>query len=170
MKPSFCNFEDTGKVFRNKKVYRCTYCETQLALEDPNINIICFKKHNETMTALYNMDLEDKNSHMLNLHSQSDEHFKGLVGQQVDLQREPIPPMNPDQSIVPETSDPLCSKEQIDSRLNICNQCEHFKDHSCLLCGCVIVRDKNFNNKLAHKRHSCPINKWGPILDDPIND
>jgi hypothetical protein len=63
----------------------------------------------------------------------------------------------------------MCSKEQIDERLDICHKCEHFKDSSCLLCGCVVVRDKNFNNKLAHKRHACPINKWGPIIDSPSN-
>lgn len=160
---SFCHFEDTGKIFRDKKIYKCSYCGSQLALEDPTINIICFKKHNEIMTEIENNILPDKQK-TLNLHANSEAEFKQLVAQQVDLERQPI---SSEQNIVSsiESVDPMCNKEQIDQRLSICQHCEHFKDNSCLLCGCVVVRDKNFNNKLAHKRHSCPINKWGPIID-----
>lgn len=160
---SFCNFEDTGKVFRDKKIYKCSYCGSQLALEDPTINIICFKKHNEIMTDIENDMLPEKHK-VLNLHANSEAEFKQLVSQQVDLERQPIPSAQ-DISTATESVDAMCNKEQIDQRLSICEKCEHFKDHSCLLCGCVVVRDKNFNNKLAHKRHSCPINKWGPIID-----
>jgi hypothetical protein len=163
MSLSFCNFEDTGKIFRDKKIYKCSYCGSQLALEDPTINIICFKKHNEVMTQIEN-DILPKQHKVLNLHAESEAQFKALVSQQVDLERQPIPDMQ-NMPTLTEPSDIMCSKEQIDERLDICHKCEHFKDSSCLLCGCVVVRDKNFNNKLAHKRHSCPINKWGPIID-----
>ena len=64
-----------------------------------------------------------------------------------------------------EVSHQPCSEEQIDARLAICNTCEFYKDNSCLHCGCVIVRESNYMNKLAHKEQSCPINKWGPIAD-----
>lgn len=57
----------------------------------------------------------------------------------------------------------LCSKEEIDSRLAICNTCEHYKNEACMLCGCRIVREKNYLNKLANKDASCPDGRWGPI-------
>jgi hypothetical protein len=59
--------------------------------------------------------------------------------------------------------DNLCSKEQIENRLSICNTCEYFQNNSCLLCGCTVIREANHQNKLAHKDQSCPANKWGPI-------
>ena len=62
-----------------------------------------------------------------------------------------------------ESPDNLCTSEEIDERLKICNSCEYFKNNSCLLCGCTVVRDANHKNKLAHKDQSCPANKWGPI-------
>lgn len=164
MNISYCQFKDTGKIFKDKKVYQCSYCGSQLALEDPTINIMCFKKHNDIMTDMENSMFESEKP-ILNLHAQSEEHFKQLVAQQIDAQRPEIPKSDQIQNIQGTESDALCTKEQIDDRLSICNACEHFKDNSCLLCGCVVIRDKNFNNKLAHKRHSCPINKWGPILD-----
>lgn len=168
MSISFCSFEDTGKIFRDKKIYKCTYCGSQLALEDPTINIICFKKHNEMMTQIEN-DLLHEDNQILNLHASSEVEFANLVAQQVDSIRESVPDSHPTIQQT-DTTDMMCSKEQIDSRLSICHKCEHFKDNSCLLCGCVVVRDKNFNNKLAHKRHACPINKWGPIIDSPPNN
>ena len=165
MTVAFCKFEDTGKVFRDKKVYKCSYCGSQLALEDPTINIMCFKKHNDMMTTMEN-NMFPEEKPILNLHAETEEHFNHLVAKQIDAQRPEIPKADQTQHISNTENDALCSKEQIDTRLSICHSCEHFKDNSCLLCGCVIVRDKNFNNKLAHKRHSCPINKWGPILDN----
>jgi hypothetical protein len=158
MSTSFCKFEDTGKIFQDKKIYKCSYCGSQLALEDPSISIICFKKHNEIMSDIEN-SIYTNQKPTLNLHATSEEHFKQLVAQQVDLERSEIP------GVQNNSTDLLCTKEEIDQRLSICQGCEHFKDNSCLLCGCVVVRDANFNNKLAHKRHSCPINKWGPIID-----
>lgn len=163
---SYCTFVDTGKTFNNKKVYRCSYCNTQLALENPNTNIICFKKHNEIINYIDNMGKDPRNT-TLNLHAESDAHFKSLI--EKELEKSKINPADltqteqTEQMEQPKQQDLLCSKEQIDYRLKICNTCQHFKDNSCLLCGCVVVRDKNFNNKLAHKNHSCPINKWGPI-------
>ena len=67
--------------------------------------------------------------------------------------------------MINDSNDKICSKEQIDSRLAICQKCEYYKADACLLCGCSVVREQNFNNKLAHKNKACPINKWGPIND-----
>lgn len=155
----FCDFIDTGNIFKDKKIYRCSYCGTQLALEDPNIHILCFKKQHDLFSSLHNVSSKEEHKD-LNLHAESEEHFRSLVQQQIDKTK-----INPAKDL-PESSPNLCSKEQIDERLKICHSCEHFKDNSCLLCGCVVVRDKNFNNKLAHKEHSCPINKWGPIPEE----
>ena len=59
----------------------------------------------------------------------------------------------------------MCSDEQISERLQICNSCEYYKDNSCMLCGCVVIRDANYTNKLAHKDQNCPIMKWKAITD-----
>lgn len=161
---NYCTFIDTGNTFNNKKVYKCSYCNTQLALEDPNINIICFKKHNEFINYIDNLGKDPKDM-TLNLHAESEAHFKSLV--EKELEKTKINPADSNENVKNiKQPDYMCSKEQIDYRLKICSSCEHFKDNSCLLCGCVVVRDKNFNNKLAHKNHSCPINKWGPIIDE----
>lgn len=172
MQIPYCDFEDTGKIFKNKSIYKCKYCGSQFALEKPDIKIICFKKHEEMVNALDNMQHPDKDP-ILGIHTNSDQHFHHLVKQQVDKNREQFPSIqnsndNQPKPIPDHNTNQLCTKEQIDERLAICNSCEHFKDNSCLLCGCVVVREKNFNNKLAHKRHSCPINKWGPIIDSPL--
>jgi hypothetical protein len=164
----YCTFEDTQILFKNKKIYRCSYCGTQLALDSPNTKILCFKKHNEIINSIVNMGVEPEKQ-ILNKHAESEAHFQKIVqdqlqSQTIDISLNTEKDSQPVLQNKPTTSvDVLCSKEQIEERLKICNACEHFKDNSCLLCGCVVVRDKNFNNKLAHKNHSCPINKWGPV-------
>ena len=54
----------------------------------------------------------------------------------------------------------LCSEQTIDYRLSICQQCEHYSNSTCSQCGCSLVRDRNYMNKLAQKSEQCPIGKW----------
>lgn len=58
---------------------------------------------------------------------------------------------------------PKCTDEQIHHRYNICKQCEFFKNNTCTKCGCNLVREKIYMNKLAWADQSCPVGKWGPI-------
>lgn len=53
-----------------------------------------------------------------------------------------------------------CSVEQIEKRFSICKTCDFFQDNSCSKCGCRIVRNREFKNKLLWKNEQCPINKW----------
>ena len=62
----------------------------------------------------------------------------------------------------------MCSQDEIQHRLNICEKCEHYRDNSCVLCGCVVIREANYMNKLAHKDQQCPINKWSSIPQLPV--
>lgn len=61
---------------------------------------------------------------------------------------------------------PKASNQQIQTRLDICKQCEMYdKDNSqCLVCGCHLSNKKIFMNKLAWADQSCPIGKWNRIL------
>lgn len=54
----------------------------------------------------------------------------------------------------------LCDEDQIQKRYNICQSCEFFKSNSCEKCGCTVIRDRNYLNKLAIKSEHCPIKKW----------
>lgn len=62
---------------------------------------------------------------------------------------------------------PKCTDEQIHYRYNICTQCEFFKNNTCTKCGCNLVREKIYMNKLAWADQSCPVGKWGPV--DPTS-
>ncbi len=62
-----------------------------------------------------------------------------------------------------------CSQEQIDIRLAICKGCEFYENNSCLQCGCILSRDKNYMNKLYRADQSCPVGKWGPIMPSGIS-
>lgn len=57
---------------------------------------------------------------------------------------------------------PKSTQDQIDFRMNICEQCDMFdaKNNQCLICGCNLSRKKIFMNKLAWADQSCPIGKW----------
>jgi len=57
-------------------------------------------------------------------------------------------------------SENVCTESEIESRFNICTDCEFFQNNSCSQCGCRIVRNIEFQNKLFWKNESCPINKW----------
>lgn len=153
----YCDFIDTGKLFNNRKIYKCKYCNTTLALENPNSNIICFKRQNEFFDQIDNQTLEDKNK-SFSQHIEAKQDIKEVIKE--DLYSKAL------KNVVvtnENTPDNLCSKEEIDARLKICQSCEYYQNDSCLLCGCTIIRDKNFNNKLAHKDKSCPVNKWVAI-------
>jgi uncharacterized paraquat-inducible protein A len=60
---------------------------------------------------------------------------------------------------------PKSTQEQIEYRMNICEQCEMFdsKNSQCLICGCNLGRKKIFMNKLAWADQECPIQKWKKI-------
>lgn len=156
----YCEFEDTGEIFHNKKIYKCINCNLKVALENPNTSIICFhyvqQEVGQSLTKLnfdqskYNIMPENKVSEFLD--KQIDSMLKTTLSG-----LNPIVGSNPDENSL------LCSEEQIQQRMNICKSCEHFKDNSCLLCGCVVTRNKSYQNKLANKQASCPDNRWGPI-------
>ena len=57
---------------------------------------------------------------------------------------------------------PKCSKEQIEQRFNICNQCDEYNciEQECKVCGCSINKKKIFMNKLAWADQECPLLKW----------
>lgn len=60
---------------------------------------------------------------------------------------------------------PKSSRSQINTRYNICINCEHFNQQlsQCGICGCNINNKKTFLNKLAWADQECPINKWGKV-------
>lgn len=60
---------------------------------------------------------------------------------------------------------PKCTDEQIQERYNICVSCEFFKNNICTKCGCNLVREKIYMNKLAWADQSCPVGKWGPTVE-----
>lgn len=159
----YCDFEDTNEQFNNKTIYKCKYCGSLIALEDPDAKILCFKKQQDFFQQMYNMDQKPEN--MITNHHMRKEDLFAFVKNDA-LHRASMPPQDPmmnQHTIEQKPPEILCTKEEIDQRMSICNICEHFKDNACLLCGCVVVREANFNNKLAHRHQSCPINKWGPI-------
>ena len=108
---------------------------------------------------LDNQDRSEKDKiESYHLSSDNNNEMKNMVKDHMYIKASEMPV-----SVEDNISDNLCSKEEIDYRLNICNNCEHYQNDSCLLCGCTVIRDKNYNNKLAHKNKSCPINKWTEI-------
>lgn len=58
---------------------------------------------------------------------------------------------------------PKCTDDQIQERYNICLSCEHFQNNTCSKCGCTLMRERAYMNKLAWADQSCPVGKWGPI-------
>lgn len=136
--------EDINSLFNDKKVYKCKYCGLTLALDDPATKMICFKK----ITDMQNLIHQVNNSTEV-LVETTPETMKDMVFEHIKQKDE----SGPDS----------CTDDQIQSRLDICNGCDHYNDNACDLCGCRIVRENNYMNKLAHKSSSCPINKWGPI-------
>lgn len=58
---------------------------------------------------------------------------------------------------------PKCTQQEINERYSVCRACDYFKDNSCTKCGCNLVREKIYMNKLAWADQSCPIGKWQAI-------
>jgi len=60
---------------------------------------------------------------------------------------------------------PACTDQQIAERHAICVACPHYQDEACGLCGCPIVREKNYLSKLSWADQSCPDNppRWKAV-------
>ena len=155
----YCDLVDTGKIFNNKKIYKCQKCDLEAGLEDPNAKILCFAKSTE----LYKSEMTEMNSLLQDAYENDEEmknasnfHDPGGLPPEVDANA-----ANP----VASQQISQATEEQINSRMDICNSCEYYKDDACMLCGCRVVRDTVYQNKLADKSASCPDGRWGPIKD-----
>lgn len=151
----FCEFQDTNLTYNNKKIYQCKYCNIKLTLDNIDTRVLCFKKQ-EALSDFVNPHLSKPIDNI-----DSIESVLEIAKQQA------YDKANIDNSIFANSGQPqqdnLCSKEQIEYRMSICKNCEYFKENSCLLCGCTVVRERNYNNKLAQKNQHCPIMKWKEI-------
>lgn len=148
----YCEFTETGEVFKNKKIYKCTNCGLTVALENPKAQILCFPY----ARAVFAQDT----------YSGVPEQLRGpqLVNSTNDIEKIMEKSISSQhQNHQSDTNDTLCSQEIIEKRLSICKQCEYYKDNACMLCGCHIVREKNYQNKLANKNAHCPDGRWGPV-------
>lgn len=160
----YCDFKDTGKVFKNKKIYRCSQCGLTISLEHPDAKIICFPFAREVLGR--SMSEDTSNPIPQDLIVNNDKEADVLIQKmyQNDKILGPNPTTKTDDKIQHSISDPaMCTQEQIEERLAICNKCDYYKNDSCLLCGCAIVREKNYKNKLANANAQCPDGRWGPV-------
>lgn len=155
----YCNFIDTNTTFNNKNVYECSYCGIKLGLDDPNTKMFCFKKIQDYSMSVKKITNPTISTDPINIGS--DESMQDIILEKI------LEDNNKNQAIKENINNPdnLCTDEQIESRLSICRTCEYYKDNSCLLCGCQIVREANHMNKLAHKDQKCPADKWGTIVE-----
>lgn len=152
MNNAYCDLVDTGTLFNDIKVFKCSYCGLTLALENEKAQMLCFKK----MVDIQNMIKNHDGTPNTEIIETTPDKLSSVVFDRIKNQHN----NSSDLSSNPEDR---CSDEQIESRLAICNTCEYYKDDACELCGCRIVRENNYMNKLSHKSASCPVNKWGPI-------
>lgn len=155
---TYCDLEPLNQEFNKKPLYKCKVCGLTLGLEDSNAKILCFKKME---------DLHTKINSMNNLNNlPQPKHYTSDQALEADILASILENKTTDSNThndIDTSEHNLCSESEIESRLQICNSCEHYKNNSCLLCGCVVVREANYKNKLAHKDQKCPIDKWGPI-------
>lgn len=159
----YCEFEDTQTLYNDKKIFKCIYCGIKLVLDNPeNSKILCFAKRDELNKLV---DPNDKSVNGLDGGSLNN----AAISMALDKHKDSTVDMNNLNSMIDSIKESksknLCSQEQINSRLEICKSCEYYKDNACMLCGCVIVRESNYTNKLAHKDQHCPIMKWKEITD-----
>lgn len=154
----YCDFVDTHQFFNKKRVYKCEYCGLKLGLEDSNAKILCFKKMQDFRVSI--QKLNDP-SYEEPIHLKPEDVMQNVVLDTVlnkygteSKKKQEEEANNPDN---------MCSTQEIQHRLSICEKCEHYQDNSCTLCGCVVIRESNYMNKLAHKDQQCPINKWSAI-------
>lgn len=156
----YCDLVDTNTVFNNKKVYTCNYCGIKLGLDDPNTKMFCFKKIQDFSMSIKKINNPSTSSEVVDINS--NESMQEIVLNKL------VENTNSENAIKANENNPdnLCNDDEIESRLSICRTCEFYKDNSCLLCGCQIVREANHFNKLAHKDQKCPADKWGPIVSN----
>jgi hypothetical protein len=154
-KTAYCDLESLDTSFNNKPLYKCKYCGLTVGLEQPDTKIMCFKKLEDLAHQIHVNHTDNPNLKKPQHISEADNIGSILLDQ---IKQEAI------DKAAKNTTENLCSTEEIDQRLSICNTCEYFKDNSCLLCGCTVVREVNHQNKLAHKDQKCPVDKWGTIL------
>ena len=53
-----------------------------------------------------------------------------------------------------------CDEPEIQSRLEVCQQCPSFTGTHCRECGCACSQKKTFFNKLAWRSERCPLGRW----------
>lgn len=155
----YCDLTFTGQIFNDKKVYSCSYCSIKIGLDSPDTKMFCFKKIRDFSVSIKKNINPQSVSQVIDIgenESVQDVILDRITKDYKEQQQIKANENNPNN---------MCSEEQIESRLNICKSCEFYKDNSCMLCGCQIVRESNYMNKLAHKDQKCPADKWGPIID-----
>ena len=54
------------------------------------------------------------------------------------------------------------TKEELESRLEVCTLCDHRKDERCTVCGCFMAK------KAAWREEECPLGKWPALNVAPI--
>jgi hypothetical protein len=156
---AYCDLQPLNTFYNNKPLFQCEYCGLTVGLESPDTKILCFKKMEDLSSKIHQIHTGDTTI-ASPIHAgsskaaMSDALLDQLAQDAKDKQHKETKYNHEDN---------LCSKEQIEERLSICNTCEYFQNSSCLLCGCTVIREANHKNKLAHKDQSCPANKWGPI-------
>jgi hypothetical protein len=155
---AYCDLELLDSTFNNKPLYKCKYCDLTVALEDPETKIMCFKKIEDIAHKIHQ-------NHTGNFDSKPPIHLSGQQNiRDVILEETKKDAIKRSVNPEAESSSKMCSEDEIAERLAICNSCEYFKENSCLLCGCTVIREANYKNKLAYKNQKCPADKWGPII------
>jgi hypothetical protein len=178
----YCDLSYTGKTFKSKKIYKCEKCGLEAGLDSPDANILCFAKTNETHIStmqeaneLINQAEEnDKVANAIkklpNRTSIQGQEYNIFEDQDIDAVDSNTVNTSPEYLDLDEHGQPRvainsASEEQINERMDICNSCEYYKNEACMLCGCRVVRNSVYQNKLADKSASCPDGRWGPIKD-----
>lgn len=158
---TYCDLELTGTYFNNKPLYKCNYCGLTVGLENTNTKILCFKKMEEISNKIHSIHTGQNNR---TIHSTDPQKsLEDIISDQLTDEAKDRERLIREHSHQTQNIDNICSEEQIQQRLTICNSCEYYKNDSCLLCGCTVVREANYKNKLAHKDQKCPAGKWDII-------
>jgi hypothetical protein len=157
---TYCELKPLDSYYNNKPLYKCDYCGLTVGLENPETQILCFKKMEEIAGLIHSVHTNQNKNDIF--HINETESLKGSILEKIE--QDSTTKTSPSNSNI-ENENNICSQEQIEQRLSICKECEYYKNDSCLLCGCVVVRDSNYQNKLAHKDQKCPADKWGVVVD-----
>jgi hypothetical protein len=157
---SYCDLQPLNTFFNDKPLYKCNYCGLTVGLEIPDTKILCFKKMEDIANKIHKIHRGEESSTQQTQHLTENQNISDVILNKIvdNTKEQYLKAQNSD------NPDNLCSTEQIEHRLSICNSCEYFQNNSCLLCGCTVIRDANHQNKLAHKDQKCPADKWGPIV------